>query len=370
MREKNRLSLWVMACLVVGVCEGMADDAGVADFGEKQTRTREEVLALIEEAGTTKPVWWDSVALEYPETLDLSFPHPPPTKEWEAYKNVGQYMWSIINENASRFRQGTKFMHFILKLNKDNPAVVSRGRGQLGHCYHDLLQDWARAAYWKRKVGQSDLALANSYWQLGSKEMGVEILERMRFDNTRYGGIIKLWSDMGALDRALKLASVSVGFKDWGAAYRAAGDACRKHGRYEEAIGYYEKVLAVKSEKENNLILKHNQDHARLAIDHIRLFETFDLGKVRDGIFKAGVPAYNGELVVSVTVQDHRITTIEILEHHEKQYYSSLTDMPDKIIRAQDYRGIDATTGATVTADAIKTGVAIALSQGADGDRD
>jgi len=367
-REKSRLLLWVIAYLAIGVCEGMADDSVAGDFGEKQTRTREEILSLIEAAGTTKPTWWDSVALEYPETLDLSFPHPPPTKEWNAYKNVGQYMWSIINENESRFQQGTKFMHFILKLNKDDPAVVSRARGQLGHCYHDLLRDWARAAYWKRKARQSDLALANCYWQLGSKEMAVEVLERMRFDNTRYGGIIKLWSDIGELDRALALAKVSGEFRDWGAAERAAGDACRKRGRYEEAIGYYEKVLAVKSQEEDNRILKHNQDHARLAIDHIRLYETFDLGKVRDGTFRASVPAYNGKMVVSVAVQSHRIVNIEILEHYEKQFYSSLTDMPEKIIRAQDYRGIDATTGATVTADAIKSGVAIALSQGVEGE--
>ena len=357
-----------MAFFAVGVCNGWADDSGTRVLGERQTRTREEILSLIEAAGKAKPDWWDAEPLDYPETLDLSFPHPPPTREWNARRNVGQYMWSIINENASRFRQGTKFMHFVLKRNEDDPDVVRRARGQLGHCYHDLLQDWARAAYWKRQAGISDVALANCYWQLGSKEMAAAILDRMGFDNTRYGSIVKLWSDMGDVDRALTLASVSAGFKDWGAAPRAAGDACRKHGRYAEAIGYYERVLAVVPEEEDNLILKHNQDHARLAIDHIRLFETFDLGKVRDGTFRSGVPAYNGELVVSVQVRDHRIAAIEILEHQEKQYYSSLTDMPEKIILAQDYRDVDATTGATVTADAIRTGVALALSQGVDGE--
>ena len=38
--------------------------------------------------------------------------------------------------------------------------------------------------------------------------------------------------------------------------------------------------------------------------------------------------------------------------------------MPAKIIRAQDFSNVDATTGATVTADAIKNAVARALSQG------
>ena len=76
------------------------------------------------------------------------------------------------------------------------------------------------------------------------------------------------------------------------------------------------------------------------------------------------MPAYNGELVVSATVAQHRISAITVVEHAEKQFYSSLTDMPKKIIRAQDFRNIDATTGATVTADAIKNAVARALQQG------
>jgi uncharacterized protein with FMN-binding domain len=273
-------------------------------------------------------------------------------------------MWSIINENESRFRQGTKFMHYVLKLNEDDPGVVKRCRDQLAHCYHDLLQDWARAAYWKRKAGRRDVALANCYWQLGNKEMASEILNGIRFDYSRYGAAIKQWADMGELGKALQLARVSAGYRDYGAAYRAAGDANRKYRRYDEAIAAYEKVLASGSESEDNRILQHNQDHARLAIEGIQLYETFDLGKVRDGTFQSEVPAYNGPLVVRVTVADHAITAVEVVEHREQQFYSSLVDMPAKIIGAQDYRGIDATTGATVTADAITSGAARALSQG------
>ena len=198
--------------------------------------------------------------------------------------------------------------------------------------------------------------------------MAAEILNGIRFDYSRYGSTIKQWADMGELDRALQLARASGGYRDWGAAYRAAGDAYRKYQRYDEAIASYQEVLAVESETKDNLILKHNQDHARLAIESIRLFETFDLGKVRAGTYRAGVPAYNGELVVSVTVERKAITSVEVVEHHEKQFYSSLVDMPAKIIRAQDFRNVDATTGATVTADAITNAVARALSQGIGGE--
>jgi uncharacterized protein with FMN-binding domain len=40
--------------------------------------------------------------------------------------------------------------------------------------------------------------------------------------------------------------------------------------------------------------------------------------------------------------------------------------MPERIIAAQDFLGIDATTGARVTAEAIKSAVARALSQGTE----
>ena len=359
----NRITLWSLTALAIGISQ-VAD----ADPVERETRTREQVLVLIEEAGVTRPDWWGSVPLEYPATLDLSFPHPPPTKEWNARLNVGQFMWSIINENESRFEQGTKFMHYVLKLNEDDPGVVKRCRQQLAHCYHDLLQDWARAAYWKRKAGRRDVALANCYWQLGSVEMAAEILNGIRFDYSRYGAAIKQWADMGNLHRALLLARVSAGYRDWGAAYRAAGDVYRKNRRYDEAIASYEQVLAVESKREKNLILKHNQDHARVAIENIQLFETFDLSNVREGTYSSGVPAYNGQLVVSVAVEGNAITAVEVVEHREKQPYSSLVDMPAKIIGAQDFRDVDATTGATVTADAITNAVARALSQGIEGE--
>ncbi|MDA0337158.1 MAG: FMN-binding protein [bacterium] len=356
MNRSSLLAICAIAVVFASTCVLCADG--------KPTRTREEVVALIEAAGTTRPQWWDSVPLEYPETLDLSFAQPPQGEPWDSRRNVGQYMWSIINENAGRFEQGTKFMHYVMKLNEDDPWVVRRCMEQLAHCYHDLLQDWARAAYWRRKLGVRDVTLANCYWQLGNKEMAVEIMAGIGYDPSRYGGAIKQWADMGELEQARKLAVVSMGSRDWGAAQRALADAYRKFGRYEEAIDYYEQVLAVVSQSEDNLILKHNQDHARLALENIRLYETFDLGKVQDGSFAASVPAYNGDLALRVTVGAHAILAVEITEHHEKQFYSSLTDMPERILAAQDFRGIDATTGATVTAEAIKSAVARALSQG------
>ncbi|MCI0667140.1 MAG: FMN-binding protein [Methylococcaceae bacterium] len=336
--------------------------AGIA--GQK---TRQEIQALIEDASKTKPGWWETVPLTYPETLDLRFPSGP-NRPWNSQKNIGQYMWSIINENANRFHEGTKFMHYVYSLNRDNPDAAHRAAQQLGHCYHDLLQDWARAAYWLQKASERGVKLANAYWHLGSKEMAEEILRPITSDYTDHGAVIKLWSDMGELETALELANKSKDPRSHGGVFRAAGDALHRHGRFDEAIGYYEKVLDIGSRflpsfLKKNGKLQLNKNHAKAAIESIRIFEMFDVTKLRDGSYTDISLGYSGEVAVNVRVKNQRIESLIITRHAEKQYYSSLTDIPEQILRKQDIRDIDATTGATVTADAIRIASAKALQQ-------
>ena len=326
-------------------------------------RSNDEVRKLIEASAKTKPDWWDKTNLEYPETLDLSFSRPP-GGAWNPHRDVSQYMWSVINENPDRYRQGTKLMHYALGLNRGNPQARYQVVSQLGHCYHNLLQDWARAAFWKGQMGVADESLANCYWQLGNRGMAVNILRRFTIDDTKYGSVIKLWSDIGELEIALKLAEESARRQDWAAAYRAAGDACRRHGKYKKAMDYYQKTLATRLRGRLRLTWERNREHARAAIESIRLFEAFDITRVSDGLYRGKCLAYNGELHVSVTVKDHRISEVKVLQHSEKQYYSSLEDIPGRIIKNQDFRNVDATTGATVTAEAIRVATARALAQG------
>ena len=105
--------------------------------------------------------------------------------------------------------------------------------------YADLLQDYPRGAFWSRKSGRNPVQLANCYWKMGSKDMAVELLQQVGPDRTRNASVVKLWAEMGELETALKLAQnmASAGQPD--AAYLAAGDACRRPGRYEQARGYY-----------------------------------------------------------------------------------------------------------------------------------
>ncbi len=330
--------------------------------GSRATRTKNQVLALIQQAGTTKPDWWGSVSLNYPKTLNLSWPQP--SGGWNMRKNVGQYMFSVINENPRRWREGTKFMHYVLSLNKGDQSIEKKAMEQLGHCYHDLLEDWARGAYWWQKSGGSrTIGLADCYWKLGSKAMAAEMLLRISVDYSRYGAVIKLWSDMGELNRALRLAEASARSNRSGGPYMAAGDACRKHGRYPQAVAYYQKVLAIPVGPKAG-ILNKNRARATAAIKTIKLFETLDLRRVRSGTYTGTSVAYGGDLTLSVTVQNGRITSVRVTSHKDKQYFSSITDTTKQIIEKQGLRDIDATTGATVTSDGILNAAANALGKG------
>jgi uncharacterized protein with FMN-binding domain len=53
-----------------------------------------------------------------------------------------------------------------------------------------------------------------------------------------------------------------------------------------------------------------------------------------------------------------------VTKHREKQFYAAITDTPAQIIRKQSVKGIDATSRATITSEAIVTATAKALQSG------
>lgn len=339
--------------------------------GKRLRRTKAEVNQMINEAGTTPPDWFDSVSLNYPKTIDLSWPKY--SGPWDPRKDVGQFIFTSINENPRRWKEGTKFLHHVLSVNKENSSIQQKVFERLGHCYYDLIGDWARAAFWWRKYRRNSTfrarGLADCYWKLGNKEMAVEQLSGIRSDRSRYGSIIKLWSDMGELDLALELAEATSQGGNSGGAYIGAGDSCRKHGRYPEAISYYRKVLSlpttvrrVNGKEQVNFILKRNKQHAQTAIDNIQIFETLDLSRIPDGTYTGTSLAYISDLAVAVTIANGRIMSVRITEHHDKQYFTALTDTPIQIIKTQGLKGVDATSGATVTSQAIIDATARALA--------
>jgi uncharacterized protein with FMN-binding domain len=354
---------------VLNATGGAASPSGSAGSGAATVgieRSQAEIERLIDQLGRTPPDWWDSVPLDYPKTLDLSWPQQPPPN-WNNQRNVGQYLWDIIQPNPRKWREGIRLVHHLLEMHADNPEKRTRAMTTLGRLYYLLLQDYARAAFWWRQAGigpgnrsPQGVNLAECYWRLGNKQMALELLDEIPI----YYTTIKLLADMGQTDRALQIAEAAGrgSFPDM--AYLYAGDTCRIAGRYQDAIGYYEKVLEVRASGRAKQRIERNQVRARANIEGIRIFDTLDLARVPDGTYRAASPGFAGPLRVEVTVRSGRIESVRVTDHQEKQFYTALTETPRKIIEKQTVKGVDATTSATITSEAIINATAKALASG------
>jgi uncharacterized protein with FMN-binding domain len=357
----------VVMLAVVGLLAGGA----WASDQVRVKRTRAEVEALIKEKGASQPEWWDSVELKYPKTLDLRWPvRLPRGTPWNANKNVGQYLWDVINPNPSRWREGVKLVNHVMILNKDNPAKVRRSLETLGRMFHDLLEDWPRAAFWWRKSIEmggwaNPVKLAHCYWELGSKEMAADVLSDYWAD----AATIRLWAEMGEVDKAVALAESGAKAGTAEECYFAAGDVCRQAGRYADAIAYYEKVLARPGWGRGRGRGGHGRGNmrqrAQASLQATKLFDALDLKRVPDGKYTGNSVAYAGQLYVEVSVKTGCIELVRVTQHRERQFYSAITDTIQQIVAKQSVKGIDATTGATMTAEAIVNATAKALASGA-----
>jgi uncharacterized protein with FMN-binding domain len=92
------------------------------------------------------------------------------------------------------------------------------------------------------------------------------------------------------------------------------------------------------------------------------LFDTLDVNRVPDGNYAASSLGYEAQVQISVVVRNRRIESVAVTQHREKQFYSSITDTPRKIVEKQGVKGVDATSGATITSEAIINATAKALS--------
>jgi len=344
-----------------------SDSAGAnddKDAASSARRSRSEIITLINQAGHTPPEWFASTPLEYPKTLDLTWPLKPPKGGWNNQKNVGQYIWDIINPNPNRWRSGVKFVHHMMARDKSDRSKLKRDMNSLGHMYFNFFQDYARAAFWLQQAGvrkgMSDgVFLAECYWRLGSRAMAMEMLAAKSLPLQA----IKLLGDMGETSKAIQLADAFARAGRPGQAYSLAGDACRRAGQYDRAIQYYRRVLSGASFR-NKEYEKRYRERARESIQAIQLFDQADVKKVADGTYTASAAAYNGHLDVEVRVAAGRIESVKVTSHHEKQFYSALTDTPNRIIRKQSVRGIDAVSHATITSQSIVIATAKALAKG------
>ncbi len=321
-------------------------------------KTRAEADKIIDEAGKNQPDWWDDTQLTYPPTLDLTW-GPSPDKKWAPQKVMGAYYWDIIDPNPAKWKEGIKLASYCLTNTlKTNPAGQQQAMGKMATIYTEMLGDFARGAYWAKKNG-NQLTLAHCYEKLGCPSAAKEILKNMGQDQTRNCQQIKLWAEIGDLKTALTLADLR-GKSDPTAAFLAAGDACRRSDKIPEAIAYYQKVLAAPGGGSRDDPI--NKKRAQANLDAIKLFDGLDLIKIADGTYKGDSIGYVGPIEVEVTVTAHKIEKVEVTKHHEKQFYSSINDTPPRIVAKQGVKGVDTTTGATRTSEAIINASAKALS--------
>ena len=313
-------------------------------------KPKAEVVATIKKVGSTPPDWFQATPLNFPKSLDLTWTDPQPGSPWDPSKNVGQFIWTSINENEARWREGIRFLHHLLTVNQKNPAIVKRTMTALANMYHNLHEDWARAAFWWEKAGDtSNPDLAHCYFKLGSRTMAAEVLKAYSTDNSRHCNIARLWAEMGDVDRALKMAlQTAQSTPDVG--FLAAGDICRVAGRYTEALGHYQKVVDAPSGGRD---LKQSKGRAQASIDAIKLVDTLDLKKVPDGTYRDASLGYSGQVNVEVQVAGGKIADVKVTQHTEKQYYSAITDTTRQLIAKQGAKGVDATSGATITSEAV-----------------
>ena len=324
-------------------------------------KTKAEIQALIKRIGATPPDWFQATPLNYPKSLDLTWADPPPGSPWDPSKNVGQFLWTSINENEARWKEGVRFLHHLLTVNQKNPTIVKRTMIALANMYHNLHEDWARAAFWWERAGETDnINLAHCYFKLGSKQMASDILSRYPADNSRFCDVARLWAEMGEHDRALKIAlQTAQGTPDVG--FLAAGDICRAAGRYKEALDHYQKVVAAAAGGRD---LKQTKGRAQASIDAIKLLDTLDLKRVPDGTYRDQSLGYSGQVGVEVTMAKGRIAGVKVTQHTEKQYYSAILDTTRQIVSKQGAKGVDVTSGATITSEAILNAALKALSKG------
>lgn len=329
---------------------------------------RAAIDALIDKAGKEPPEWWNSVQLNVPATLDLSWPIPAPPGPWNPNRNISQYYISIINPDPSRHREGCKLMHQILTVNANKPVVRQRAMAWLGRIYGIYLQDYARGAFWYRKaakagnISATDTAdLGFYYWKLGSRAMALETVTRAGQISPR---TVRVLGSMGEVDKALAMAKrLSTAYAEDG--YLAAGDAYRYNGRWTEAVNWYQKVLALTTNNPKMQgHLKRYQDRASADIQAIKAFQNVDVKKVADGVYNGQSIGYRGPVAVEVTVRAGRIQRIEIAENQDDWPLNALETVPAEMIDKQSVQGIDMTSGATFTAEAVLNATGKALSTG------
>jgi uncharacterized protein with FMN-binding domain len=358
MSRVAQAALSVMLFLgVASVVAGAASPGGGAAAGA--TRTREEVFGIIRTVGPTPPDWYDSVPLNYPDTLNL---------QWEKVKdgwapdyNMGAWMRTRVWERPDQWRTGIKVLHHAVEVNAGNPKARQESCAALAQCYYFLLLDYARAAYWNDQAGNSNpFLLAECCWRLGSKELASEVLSGIRITPQNAAGAMKVWGEMGEYPRALALGSVVAQGGQPDLANLAAGDAARANGLFDEALKYYRACADLET---GGRALNVHKARAAASAAAVRAFQAAAGRPLADGTYSGtSAGGYKGPVTVEVVVRGGRIESVRVTNQVENWYGASIECVPARIVEQQGVQGVDAVTSATTTSRAILDATMTALA--------
>lgn len=84
-----------------------------------------------------------------------------------------------------------------------------------------------------------------------------------------------------------------------------------------------------------------------------------------DGQYEGSAEGLHGEVVMSVTVANGKITTIDVVSQSETEGISDLAfvEIPKEIIDEQSIEDVDTVTGATISSNAVIGAITVALEK-------
>lgn len=90
--------------------------------------------------------------------------------------------------------------------------------------------------------------------------------------------------------------------------------------------------------------------------------DNWDLAKVKDGVYEGAAPGYKSDIKVKVTVQDGRITAVEVvsIEDTPEVYPDAVKHIPPRVVDKQHWK-VDAVSGATLSSKGIMEAVRAAI---------
>ncbi len=353
-------------------CTVLAVSVATAVEPAREKRSKAEVLKRVAAAGETRPGWWGSVPLKYPDTLDLAATKH--ARERDPNRSLFRHLLQRSKQGRRGRRECIKLLHKALKAQQRADSRWLATTLWLARTYLKE-QQWAHAAHRGEKalargIGgrHTGTCLARSYLELGNRAMAVDALKRCGMDRGLTSrSIIRLWHELGHAALAHTLADRMIAEKRLDI-MRYVGHTCkadlyRMEGKLDEAAGEYQKVLALPASANHHAL--DFKKVARSALAVMKAVKALAGARLSDGAFTGSAQGYLGPIEVAVTVRGGKVTSVRVLRGKDVPEFYRLAkeQMPSRIVAAGGVRGVDAVTSATISANGILSAVADALAK-------